>query len=141
VLPVGLIFGTLSALMKYVIDPAWPAFAVSTAYCLVAFGVSALICTIMLMRTTSLRAVWADRTLIKAGAVTGIASALFLVALTVALVDAPNPSYPCVVTRPVALWLLAYHRLRGVADNASPYAGLALLAGAVVMLLAVEGFQ
>ena len=46
-----------------------------------------------------------------------------------------------VVTMTVPLWLWVYHRVRGVADNASPYAGLALLAGAIVMLLAVEGFQ
>ena len=56
--------------------------------------------------------------------------------LNVAIVLSPNAGYPLAIMLLMPIWLMLYHKLRGIQDNASPYAAAVVVAGVILMLVA-----
>jgi hypothetical protein len=54
-----------------------------------------------------------------------------------ALMLGPSPAYVSMVALLTPVWLLMYHRVKGIPDNASPLAGTALVLAAIVLMYLV----
>jgi hypothetical protein len=62
------------------------------------------------------------------------ASSLSYMCFLIALTKAPNPAYVSMICLLAPVWLLVYHRLRDVPDDANPYAGLVLVVAAMLLI-------
>lgn len=56
--------------------------------------------------------------------------------LNVAIVLAPNAGYPLAIMLAMPLWLMLYHKIRGIPDNFSPYGAAVVAIGVMLMLVA-----
>lgn len=45
-----------------------------------------------------------------------------------------NPAFTYILGALVPVWIMIYHRLRGIKDNASPLAGKAMVISAIILL-------
>ena len=52
-----------------------------------------------------------------------------------ALSVAPNPAYPSAICMLTPMWLLLYHRLKGIRDDANPIMGTLMVASAIGLVL------
>lgn len=102
----------------------------------VQYVLSAVFLYVLLKRTnTPLRARFSN----------GLAISAFLMAITllgtayllnVAIVLSPNAGYPLAIMLAMPIWLMFYHKLRGIPDNFSPYGAAVVAIGVILMLLA-----
>ncbi|MBI1272944.1 MAG: hypothetical protein GC131_02525 [Alphaproteobacteria bacterium] len=134
VLPAGLIYGALDALYKYVFDPSYPMIGTGIAYAFLTYLLAIFVLAgILARRGKGMRALMTKKLLVN-GLIIGTLGAAALVLCTAALVLAPNPAYPGVITIMVPLWLMIYNRARGVPDNASPLAGAVMVVAALSLI-------
>lgn len=74
------------------------------------------------------------KALIKSGGWAAFGSTLSQSCFLIALVLAPSPAYVSMVALLAPVWLLIYHRLKGIKDDASPVAGTVLVMGAFMLM-------
>ncbi len=72
-------------------------------------------------------------TFVKAGLVIGLASALSQVTILLSFAYAINPGFTGVIGMLSPVWIMVFHRLRGIHDDASPWAGLIMILGAILL--------
>ena len=72
----------------------------------------------------------------RAAALIGVSVLVSAQLLNVSVALAPNPGYPPAVYLLVPIWLMLYHKWRGVPDNASPYAASVVVLGVALTLVA-----
>lgn len=72
--------------------------------------------------------------LMRAAGEAAISSTINHIVFLIALSHAPNPAYVSMVGLLAPVWLLVYHRLKGVPDNANPWAGTVLVLAAIIMV-------
>lgn len=75
-----------------------------------------------------------SKALLKYGGWAAFGSTLGQTCYFIALVLAPNPAYVSMVALLAPVWLLIYHRVKGIKDDASPLAGTVLVAGAFMLM-------
>lgn len=68
----------------------------------------------------------------------GMAGNVNQVCFFISLVVAPNPAYPSMILLLTPVWLLVYHRLAKVPDDASPVAGTLMVVAAIVLMVLVS---
>ena len=76
------------------------------------------------------------RPMAKASVLIGVSVLLSAQLLNVSVALAPNAGYPPAIFLLVPIWLMVYHKIIGVKDNASPYAAAVVVSGVILMLLA-----
>lgn len=76
--------------------------------------------------------------LMRAAGEAAVSSTLNHIVFLIALSHAPNPAYVSMIALLAPVWLLVYHRLKGVPDNANPWAGTVLVLAAVIMVWATH---
>ncbi len=72
----------------------------------------------------------------KAASLMALSSITGTMLLNYTVVVAPNPGYGPVIFLLSPIWLMVYHKLRGIDDSASPYAAALVVLGAVLVLFA-----
>jgi hypothetical protein len=75
--------------------------------------------------------------LVRAAGWAAVGGTLNQVCFFSALMLGPSPAYVSMVALLTPVWLLAYHRVKGIKDDASPVAGTALVLAAVVLMYLV----
>ncbi len=75
--------------------------------------------------------------LARAGAMAALGGTANQVCFFGALVLGPSPAYVSMVALLAPVWLLFYHRLRGVRDDASPIAGTIMVFAAIILMVLV----
>lgn len=78
-----------------------------------------------------------NRKLLKDGAKASVASMVNQGLFVVALVLAPSPAYASMILLLSPVWLLVYHRVVGLPDDANPIAGTVIVMAAVALMLLV----
>lgn len=133
--PVGVLYGSVTVLSKFVLPESN---ALPDALTLAFF-------MYLFMSVFSLGGVIAKKRLttelisshfIKAGLAIGSASAIGYIFVLLSVAAAINPGFTSVIGMLTPVWIMAYHRLRGVKDEASPWAGLLMIFGAALLAYA-----
>jgi len=78
-----------------------------------------------------------SRPLVRAGAHAALGSLVNQACFFSALVLAPSPAYASMIALLAPVWLLVYHRLARIPDNANPFAGTVMVAAAIVLMVLV----
>lgn len=73
--------------------------------------------------------------LVRAGGWAAFGSTMNQVCFFTALVLGPSPAYVSMVALLAPVWLLAYHRLAGIRDDASPVAGTVVVLAAILLMV------
>lgn len=76
-----------------------------------------------------------DKNLFQAAGWAGVISTLNHACFFIGLALAPNPAYVSMIALIAPAWLFVYHRLFNIPDNASPWASIVLIMGAVGLLV------
>ncbi len=136
ILPVGIAFGIIDALTKFVMGDGVNLYALSLSYTLF----SSIVCAIVAWGAT-FRTPEGGRTidtfdadLLWAGFWAGFWTALMFLASTFAVTMADNPTYAGIIMAMTPIWLYLYNHCRGIHDSTSPIASLLIMLGAVGLL-------
>lgn len=134
IIPVGLFYGFIDVFTRLSLDgQALPAAALVYSFgCFISMTV--LNYGVLKLRGVALRP---QGVMLKAAGILGVASVVFLLALSMAIMNAPHPTYPSFFLMTMPVMLLAWHHLTGTKDDADWRAALLIVAGAV--LASVQG--
>ncbi|MFZ2620741.1 MAG: hypothetical protein WAX89_07710 [Alphaproteobacteria bacterium] len=133
-IPVSLLFAVGDTAAKLVIDVQW-LFQHIALYMFFSFGTTVVLEGLRLWHSPMAWAEWKNPQVLK---VSSLAAALNTLAFGFGLggyVLAPNPAYSSAITLVVPSFLMLYHRIIGVKDDASPMAGLVLVLAALGLVL------
>jgi hypothetical protein len=75
---------------------------------------------------------------LKAGTAIGFVHIVLLFGATMCVILAPNPAYYSLIQMLLPVFLMAYHKLIGLPDDASPKVGLIMVAAAMLMIWATQ---
>lgn len=73
--------------------------------------------------------------LVRAGGWAAFGSAMNQVCFFIALVNSPNPAYVSMIALLAPVWLLVYHRMANMRDDASPVAGTIVVLAAILLMV------
>jgi len=76
-----------------------------------------------------------DRKMLQAAGWAGVISTLNHTCFFIGLALAPNPAYVSMIALIAPAWLFLYHRVFKIPDNASPWASMVLIMGAIGLLV------
>lgn len=79
----------------------------------------------------------ATRPLLEAAGLGAVGGVVNQMCFFSALAMAPNPAYASMLMLLTPVWLLMWHRWKGIKDDASPVAGTVLVVAAIVLMIAV----
>lgn len=79
-----------------------------------------------------------NKRLLQAAGWAALVSVLNHVCFFIALSTAPSPAYVSMIALLAPAWLFVYHRMAGIADNASPWASMVLVLGSIGLLLVMR---
>jgi hypothetical protein len=137
VMPIGIVFGIVDALTQKVMGNTFGVYAHAIAYTFI----SLVFCAV----TAWLAAVpkpaggrpygFFHGKLLWGGFWCGFWTAGMFLASVFALATAPNPALPGIILALTPLWLFVWNRVRGQADDASPWASVVIIIGAVGLVL------
>lgn len=134
--PVGLLYAVNDAFGKLVLDMSGEdKSSVIIALLFVAFGTSAFLSgSVMMARRSPLRPIMPEG-MIKAGVILGLLSLVKLSLFYYGMIHTPNPAYLAAIMMLTPVWFLAYHRIVGVKDDASPWMGTLMVLSAIGLVL------
>lgn len=137
VLPVGVAFGVVDALTKWVMEAAHNQYSVALSYTFTAL----ILCTIpswlvALRRPVGGRTMsFFDKKLLWGGFWSGFWTAAMILTGVLALSMAPHPSLPGLIMALTPIWLFIVNHIRRVEDELSIPASILIIVGAVGLLL------
>ncbi|MDD9912875.1 MAG: hypothetical protein OXR68_04605 [Alphaproteobacteria bacterium] len=127
--PVSIMFTISDVTVKLVIP--WDMLVENIfVYVFISFFITACLETVNLTQQGKLKLVFLPSTL-KAALVVGPLSLAVLFFAVMGFVLAPNPAYASMITLLVPVFLLVYHRIANIPDDASPLAGTVLALSAL----------
>lgn len=74
--------------------------------------------------------------LFKVATISGVGGIINHSLFLIALVTAPNPAFVSLICLLTPVWLMLYHKWRGIPDHADPKAGFILVLGAMLLVMA-----
>ena len=133
--PIGVLYGLIPVISKYVLDPD-QAFIQVLSFSLLVYFFMFVFSSAALVAKGKF-----DRTLfsasnVKIGLAISAASVLAYIFIVLSVVWSPNPSFPSVVGSLSPVWIMVYHHFIGVKDDASPIAGLVMIISSILLVIA-----
>lgn len=135
--PVGVLYGLTTVISKYVLDADQNLIQILYFALLVYFFMFIFSSSALVVRGKFNHNIFSALN-IKAGLVISVASVLSYVFIILSVVLSPNPSFPSVVGSLVPVWIMLYHYIVGVKDNASPVAGLVMVVASILLVIATK---
>lgn len=144
--PVGVLVGVLDGVVKLALPSGTDFYAVG-AYLFIVFSVaSAVSFPIIWSRRNLKRKIWllgefgdgkpiVMPGIIMAGFWTGLLTFIGVACVYQAFVAAPNPGYPLAIVMTTPIWLLIFHKVRGIPDDASPLMGTLMVVSGIGLVL------
>lgn len=135
--PVGIAYATLDVFIKASMVGA-PLLATAMAFTLIMAATACITALVMIFlqeKNPDLQGIMFKRKMIHAGMLMAMMGMIAFVCLICSLADAPNPAYTSAILLLTGVWLLIYHRLRGIKDDANPLAGTLLVIGAISLAI------
>ena len=135
VAPIGVMFAVMDVLAKTVLMDI-DVMRSGVAYILVATSSAVVVSAAFLSMR---RHRWRSMTppgMFKAASVLSVTGLIGFFCFINAVSRAPNPGYVAAVVMLAPVWLMIYHKLTGVKDDASPLSGLIMIIAAIVLVVA-----
>ncbi|NQZ14472.1 MAG: hypothetical protein HRT94_06600 [Alphaproteobacteria bacterium] len=133
--PVGVLYGVVAVLSKYVLDPD-QAIMQALAFSLLVYFFMFVFSSAALVAKGKLDRALFSASNIKIGLAISAASVLGYIFIVLAFIWSPNPSFPSVVGSLSPVWIMVYHHIIGVKDDASPIAGLVMIVASILLVMA-----
>jgi hypothetical protein len=136
VLPIGLVFGIVDALTKWVMGEDYNSYAMGVSYSFLSMVICAVAAWVAAMpkppggRTIG----FFDGKLLWGSFWCGFWTAGLFLSAVFSLSQAPNPTYPGILLALTPLWLYALNYYRKQDDDASPVPGFLIVVGAALLL-------
>jgi len=133
--PIGVLYGLVAVVSKFVL-PAENglAEALSLAFYIYFFMTIFSFGGVLAKKRLSKELV--SPRFIKAALAIGSSSAIAYIFVLLSFATASNPGFTSVVGMLCPVLIMFYHRLRGIKDDASPWAGFVMIAGAIILAYA-----
>ena len=132
---IGLTLGIIDVVAKLVmpVGSTVDALPIALSFCLVSFVVSTIGAGLIIRKCKRSEVV--SKKILSVGFLSGLASAAGILFYLLALQQTPNPAFAGIICMTTPVWILIYHKIRGVHDPAKPVAALLIMTGAVLMIL------
>lgn len=134
VLPIVVLYGAADILTKSIISPAQLGQELIVFLFVISAASAGVSCLLLPWRPQP-QLPLVTPMLIRHGGWAAFGSTLNQVCFFIALILGPSPAYVSMVALLAPVWLLVFHRLSGIKDDASPVAGTVLV-GAAILLMA-----
>lgn len=144
--PLGVLVGVLDGVVKLALPSGTP-FGQIGGYLFIVFAVSAALAfPIIWSRRNIKRKIWLlgefgkgkpilAPNMVRVGFITGVLTVIGVSAIYQAFVLAPNPGYPLAIVMTTPIWLLIFHKVRGIQDDASPMMGTLMVLSGIGLVL------
>lgn len=140
VAPVGVTYAVAGVTTKYVIPAGDEMFGSVLAYIMINYVIVTMISGLFLLLKKKAGPELYSRTMVKAGAMTGVFALAAYLTFVLGVVLAPNPGFVSILAVLVPVWLMWYHELRFIKDKANPIAAV-LIVASIFMLIAASYFM
>lgn len=134
-MPVGVLYAGNNVVIKLLL-PDQGALEVALAYAFLVYVYMTIFSGAAVFAKKRFNSSLLEVKTLKAGVFIGLSSAFSYLFVLLSLSAAPNPAFTTVLGTLVPVWIMIYHRLRGIPDNASPLAGTAMVVAAIILLFA-----
>ena len=134
VAPLGVLHALSGSLAKYGMLEYRDMFEIVLLYVFFSHTVAAVLGACFLVARPQARP-WCPTGMIRAALVVSFIGLAAQLSFFLALNAAPSPGYVVAVTMLAPVWIMLYYRSRGWPDEANPYAGLTMVAGAMMLVL------
>jgi hypothetical protein len=137
VMPIGLVFGIVDALTKWVMGDDFDAYGLGVSYSFLSMLLCAGVAWIAAMPKPAggRKMGFFEGKVLWGSFWCGFWTAGFFLSGVFALYLAPNPTYPGIILALTPLWLYALNYVRGQDDDASPVPSLLIVIGAAMLLV------
>lgn len=132
VAPVGVLFAVTDVVVKLLSEGQDP-LEMSVIYVFLSFLVAMVLSGLFLIVRHSPDKELLPPKMFRAAFIIGILGAVTFTLFLLGVIHAPNPAYVTAVAMLSPVWLMFYHKLRGIKDDASPFAGFLLVASAITL--------
>lgn len=133
--PVGVLYGAVAVLSKYILDPD-QAVVQTLAFSLLVYFFMFLFSSAALIAKGKHSREMFSASNIKVGLAIGASSVIGYVLIVLAFVWSPNPAFASVVGSLSPVWIMVYHYYVGVRDDTSPLAGLVMIVASILLIVA-----
>jgi hypothetical protein len=139
ILPVGILYAFLGIITKLVLDQGATQSAsllpISLGFVLLSNIMMAMISfPVVLSQKMKARHAW-NKAILKPALYVSMFHTVSWILINLATILSPNAAYPFAMTALSPLWFMLYYRIKGIKDDASPYAGGLMFAAAVILVL------
>lgn len=134
--PLGVLYGLNAVIYKYVL-PGQNAFAEALTLSLFIYFFMSLFSFGIAYSKKRVTKQLISPQFVKAGLAIGFFSAGAQVSILLAFAYSVNPGFPGIIGMLSPVWIMIYHRCRGIKDDASPWAGLIMILGAILLAYAI----
>ena len=133
VAPVGVTYAVAGVVTKMVVPEA-QLIPAALSFVLMNYVVMTIVIGLVLLIKRKADKNMVSKSMVKAGLLTGLFSALAYITFVASVVHAPNPGYTSLLAALVPVWLMWYHELRFIDDKAKPLAGLLIVASVILLI-------
>jgi hypothetical protein len=135
ILPVGILYAFLGIITKLVLDQGASLLPISLGFVLLSnIMMAAISFPVVISRKLKARHSF-NKAILKPALYVSVFHTVSWVLINIATILTPNAAYPFAITALSPLWFMFYYKLKGVKDDASPYAGGLMFAAAVILVL------
>ena len=134
ILPVGVLYAFLGVITKLVLDKGITLLPISLGFVLLCNALMALISfPVVFSKKIKSRPVL-NKAILKPAFFVSAFHTIGWVLINISTILTSNAAYPFAITALSPLWFMLYYKLRGIRDDASPYAGGLMFVAAIILV-------
>lgn len=134
VAPVSITYAVAGVVTKLVIPAHSQMIPAVLSFVLMNYVIMTIVMGVVLLVKRKADSQMYQAPMIKAGVMTGVFATMAYLTFVLSVVFAPNPGYTSLLAALVPVWLMWYHELRLIQDNAKPLAGLLVVASIILLI-------
>ena len=135
IMPVGVLYAFLGIVTKLVLDNGTGLLPISLGFVLLSNALMAAISFPVIISKKRNTQKLLNRAILKPALYIGVFHTISWVLANISTILSSKAAYPFAITALGPLWFMIYYRVRGLKDDASPYAGGLMFAAAVILVL------